>query len=508
MTADAPVPGEGTAGPADHRADDAAPNPLVFVPIALALLAESAWTAILAGLLQVIVHHDPTAGIPLMLLACVAGVGAARWLAPRTGDAWPNLAAGLAFAAGAIGWLSSAEVRSVLATSGIGGIGDALAVNPGGWVAGIAFIRGIPYARLPPDPRPIATALAVGTPGIAIAALLGGMIADPWRAAFLGDATIEVVVFLLAGVASLTLSRLSLVGSGAGGVDWRRNPAWVGFAIVLLVAIAATAVATSLVAGPVIVSFLGVAIPVVLVLGMFASLNLRSLRLIAISLVVALILGQALRLLGDDSKPPPPVPPAGNPTAPEAPGITPLTAGILVFVVIAAFIAIVVLIRLWMRRPRIEPEDNAEERWIDRGETSERDVAARRRRGIRLGRRRPPDAVAAYRALLADLEGRQGVQREPGETPAEHAARLRGTGWGTLELDLLAADYGLVRFGGARLSEAEERRGIRRASILRRRLTGVAGVTAAQGPKDALERPGDDATRGEGPGGRSRFRIG
>ena len=178
------------------------------------------------------------------------------------------------------------------------------------------------------------------------------------------------------------------------------------------------------------------------------------------------------------------------------------------FVVVAAFIAIVVLIRLWMRRPRIEPEDNAEERWIDRGETSERDVAARRRRGIRLGRRRPPDAVAAYRALLADLEGRQGVQREPGETPAEHAARLRGTGWGTLELDLLAADYGLVRFGGARLSEAEERRGIRRASILRRTLTGVAAVTGAQGPKDALSRPGDEAKPGEGPGGRSRFRIG
>jgi hypothetical protein len=51
-----------------------------------------------------------------------------------------------------------------------------------------------------------------------------------------------------------------------------------------------------------------------------------------------------------------------------------------VFVVIAAFIAIVVLIRLWMRRPRIEPEDNAEERWIDRGETSER-TSPRRRRG-------------------------------------------------------------------------------------------------------------------------------
>jgi Domain of unknown function (DUF4129) len=495
--------------PAEARGDHAAaPNPIALVPIALALLAEAAWTAILAGLLQTFVHHDQTAGIPLMLLACVAGATGARWLAPRAGNAWPNVAAGLAFAVGALGWLSSAEVRSVLATSGIGGIGDALAVNPGGWVAGIAFIRGIPYARLPPDPGPIATVLAVGTPGIAIAALIGGMVADPWRAAFLGNATTDVVVFLVAGVASLTLSRLSLVGSGAGGVDWRRNPAWVAFAIVLLVAIAATAIATSVVAGPMIVAFLGVAVPLVLVLGMFASLNLRSLRLIGISLVVALLLGQALRLLGDNAKTPPPVPPAASPAPPEAAGITPLTAGILVFVVVAAFIAIVVLIRLWMRRPRIEPEDNAEERWIDRGEVSEREVASRRRRGIRLGRHRPPDAVAAYRALLGDLEGRQGVQREPGETPAEHAARLRGTGWGTIELDLLAADYGLVRFGGATLTDAEDRRGIRRASSLRRRLTGVAAVTGPQGPRDDLHRAGDEAAPGEGPGGRSRFRIG
>ena len=100
------------------------------------------------------------------------------------------------------------------------------------------------------------------------------------------------------------------------------------------------------------------------------------------------------------------------------------------------------------------------------------------------------------------------MRREPGETPAEHAARLRGTGWGTLALDLLAADYGLVRFGGATLTEAEDRRGIRRASLLRRRLTGVVAASGPAAPKDGAERPGDAGTPGEGPGGRSRFRIG
>ena len=481
---------------------------IALVPVALALVAEAAWTSILAGLLQVFVHHDQTAGIPLMLLACVAGVVATRRIGPRTGTQWPTVAAGLAFGVGAIGWLASAEVRSILASSGPGGIGDALAVNPGGWVAAIAFIRGIPYARLPPDPRPIGTALAIGTPGIAVAALVGGMVADPWKGAFLADATVDVVVFLVAGVAALTLSRLTLVGSGAGGVDWRRNPAWVGFAIVLLVAIAALAVATSLVAGPVIVAFFGVAVPLVLVLGLFASLNRRSLRNIALSLAGAIVVGQGLRLLGNGGQLLPNVPPAAVPAPPDSPDVTPLTAGIIGFVVVAAFIGIVVLIRLWMRRPRLATDDLEEERWIDRGEQSEREVARRRRRGIRLGRGRPPDAVAAYRALLDDLEPRQGVRREPGETPAEHAARLRGTGWGTLALDLLAADYGLVRFGATTLSEAEERRGIRRASLLRRRLTGIAAVSGPAAPKEGEARPGDAGTPSEGPGGRSRFRIG
>ncbi len=99
------------------------------------------------------------------------------------------------------------------------------------------------------------------------------------------------------------------------------------------------------------------------------------------------------------------------------------------------------------------------------------------------------------------------MRREPGETPAEHAARLRGTGWGTLALDLLAADYGLVRFGGTRLSEAEDRRGIQRASLLRRRLTGVVAASGPAAPKEGAERPGDAGTPDEGPGGRSRFRI-
>ena len=128
---------------------------------------------------------------------------------------------------------------------------------------------------------------------------------------------------------------------------------------------------------------------------------------------------------------------------------------------------------------------------------------------MRLGRPRPADAVAAYRLLLEDLAPHPAVRRDEGETPAEHAGRLRGAGSGGLSLDLLAADYGLVRFGEVRLSEAEERRAIDRASSLRRRLLAQVGSSTAAGSSPGADaKPGEDAAPEGGPGTRSRFRVG
>jgi hypothetical protein len=62
------------------------------------------------------------------------------------------------------------------------------------------------------------------------------------------------------------------------------------------------------------------------------------------------------------------------------------------------------------------------------------------------------------------------VRRDPSETPAEHARRLRGDGVGALSLDLLAADYALARFGGLGLGEREDRRAVGRWRQLRTRL--------------------------------------
>ena len=486
------------------------PSPLVLAPIALAILAEAAWTAVLAGMLQAFALRGPTLGIPGTLVACLAGLAAAKWLEPRAGDRWPALAAALTIGIAIVGWLASPEVRSILGERGIDAIGAAIIANIGGFVAGIAFLRGVPYARLPPDPRPIGRRSASATPGIALAAIVGGMVGDPYRAAFLSDTTGEVVVFLVAGIAALTLSRLTMVGSGAGAgsVDWRRNPAWLGLAAFLLASIAVTAFATSAVAGPVIVTVLGVMIPSLLILGFVIGFDRRSLRIVAICVAIALFIAQLAKLLGaqprDLTAPPAPLAP---PAAPDVPA--PMTLVLVAIAVALAIVAVIVLITLWMLRPRVDADVEDEDRWIDHGDQTDRERLARRRRGSRLGRRRPADAVAAYRALLEDLAPRPGVRRDDGETPAEHAGRLRDAGTGALALDLLAADYGLVRFGDVRLSDAEERRAVRRASILRRLLVGQRQDSkgAGAGP-GAAAKPGEDAALGDGPGARSRFRVG
>jgi hypothetical protein len=87
-------------------------------------------------------------------------------------------------------------------------------------------------------------------------------------------------------------------------------------------------------------------------------------------------------------------------------------------------------------------------------------------------RRRPSDAVSAYLAALQAIDADEELRRDPAETPAAHARRLRAAGVGTLELDLLAADFELARWGGRRISSAEDRRAVARWERLRTRLAG------------------------------------
>ena len=441
---------------------------LEVVPTVLALLAEAAWITIVAGMLQAFTLHPPTLGYPWFLLTACAGLLAARLLEARGVERAPTVIAVLAIATGAVGWLLAPDVREILATQGFGALGRAIAANIGGWLGALAFVRGVAHARLPADPYRIGNMLGIAIPGLAAIAILGGMVSEPSRGRFLAEAQGEAIVFLLAGIAALALARLGLVATGAA-VDWRRNPAWVALLLVLLGATALLSVAVSVAAGPFIVMGLGALLTPLLVVGFFVGFDRRSVTILLLSVLGTVAAAAILQLFASNNANPPPTPPSGGvPTDPAATATTPVVLGVLGIVLGIAVIAVLVLARLWLRRERDEEPDVPETREIDRGEWD--DGMRPRRRGRFARRARPSDAVAAYRALLEDLEGYPALRREPGETPVEHAARLRAAGRGDLALELLAADYGLARFGAVDLTPREHRRALARAAALRRRL--------------------------------------
>jgi hypothetical protein len=144
-------------------------------------------------------------------------------------------------------------------------------VNVAGWVGALAVLRGYAHAKLPVSAGTLGTVFAVGVPCLAIAALAGGMIAEPHRARFLADATVAVVIFAGSVVVALAIARLTAVGAGSG-FDWRRNPTWVALLVVLVLTTLAVAVPSSI-ASPLIALIAGSAVGPLLVIGLGAGLQ-------------------------------------------------------------------------------------------------------------------------------------------------------------------------------------------------------------------------------------------
>ena len=449
---------------------------LDLVPLGLAILAEAAWIAVAGGLIAEFTLQEPSLSIGALALFVLVGVLASHFVAPAAGDRWPSIALFLVALGGLVGWLSSPAAMATLQAQGVF---PALAVNVAGWVGGLAVLRGYAHGKLPVSAATLATVFGVGVPCLALAALAGGMIAEPHRARFLADATIAVVVFAGTAVTALAIARLSAVGAGSG-FDWRRNPTWVALLVVLVLTTLAVAVPSSI-ASPLIALVAGSAVGPLLVIGLVLGFNKRALRTIALVVAGVVLLFGLIRLLsssGTALKISLGGAPGGEP-APTDPGPV-VQVGLLV-VVVVAMILVLVLARIWSRRSGPTIDDLDEVRLIDRGNESDALRSPRWRLG--LGLRSGPEprgAVDAYLRLLRDLESRPTVRREPAETPAAHAARLRTRGAADLSLDLLAADYALARFGGVELSAAEELRAVGRWRRLRRTL-GSASRTRSSG---------------------------
>ncbi len=443
------------------------PRVISALPIVAGLVAEGAWIAVPAALVQALSRHPVVVGPLELAIFVVLGYLAAGRLADRLGPIrWPLVAAGLAGVAAIVGWLSDPGVRDAVA---LVDWEAAISRNPGGWLAGLAMLRGIAHAG-PTAPDGIGSSAVTSALMVIAAALVAGSpLAEPQRTVFYTDGLVAVTVFAAASTVGLALSRMVRMAESTG-FEWQPNRAWLALLAVLVATIIAIAIPGAI-AMPTPVRLVLQLVPApLLVVGFFVGLRgvwrsvLLAMAFMGTVVIVLIILsrfGQKYDpvtqnaqqlLLGSDQAHDVPWP-----------AIVAWVVGLAILVGLVALLA-----RYWMREALTSDVGGvSEERSID---TSGRLVPPPPRRARRPATGPPLSAAEAYLALLADIEGRGEVERRVDETAPEHALRLRRSGAGATGLDLLAADFELERFGAMHLSNAENRRGIARWRRLRRRL--------------------------------------
>lgn len=433
-------------------------------------LTEGIWVAVLYLLFEV-VGRTPITLAPIIF---VVVTGAAALVSPRLdrlGSARWQVVTLSAVVVGIAGTLLGPGVLTTLLAADPAG---AFAAHPGGWLLGLAVFRGMVEAGSFDDPDRAGRPFVRGVLALTVIWLYSGLLPAGTRASFQDAALGPTLLFATVGAAAIGLRRVHSIAAPAG-IEWWRNRAWLGAlaALVLVLAIVALLLAGELV----------VAVPAILGLAGFAELALFGLIILALAgssrgrprprrsslqgyLVLAafLIVGAIIyRLLHPDTGQ---APSAAAPPHPILATTSNGAGGAVIVVTLLIGIAILaILLAQSRRRPTISPEmaASADESHF---EVERPGLAWLRRARARLfghqSAGRPASAEAAYVATLDLLEPLRELRRLPHETPQAHAARIRRDGSGTLELDLLAADYGLSRWGARRLPDRETRRAIGR----------------------------------------------
>jgi hypothetical protein len=467
--ADRSAPGSSSAPPAtaSTATPGAASRLAGSAPALLGAVAEGAWIAVIAAAVVAPIGGPGPAGELLpSVLAALLGFAAARLLPGNAGRA----ATLVAVAAGVV-------VLAFVAGAQLG-----LAVADGPRPVGLYVVLGFAALRGAAQGDPSAGAHAIETLVRRSPVLLGGawllglIVAGEGRSAFMTAAAFDTLVFVVAAALALGGSRLAAlppeVRHQLGG-----NGAWLGMVgVVVGVALLLALPLAAVLGGPI------GSVAAALAAGLSALvLGIAGVMVTFIMVIVDAVASLLRGMLNISQVTPTQPPPVATPEQPLPPGTSEATSSVVEPIIGAVVIVTMILLAIYLarrwqgaRRPPASRPDVAEERGIDLG-------ARPRLPGLRLPRRlrslfAPDDAAGAYPRLLVDWSAVPELARDPVETPADHAARLRAAGRGDLALHLLAADYQLTRFGAIRLSSAEERRAVGRWRRLRTRGRSLAAA--------------------------------
>ena len=472
-------------------------------------LAEGAWISVIYLLIETVGRAPLPLSLPVFGGVAFLGALAGPWLERLGGARWKVIAvAGLGL--GVVGMLIA---PGALATLLAGDPGGTFGAQPGGWLLGVAAFRGMLGGATLDEPDRATRPFVRGVLGLAFAWLYAGLLPDASLAAFRAAAVGPTLLFATAGVAAAGLRRVHAISIPAG-IEWWRNRAWLlAMAGLLgLLALLAVPIANALVNGvPGIFGLAG--FPEIVFFVLFVAwlivprrtprqptrMAARSLLGVAILVLVLVIFYELLHAQNNPGNAAAGTRALGETTASNGMVGVVIIVGLLVGVGLLALI----LARSWRRAgsPANPFADVSEDvgyepegpglGWLRRA----RNRLLRRRAG-----RRPASAEAAYLATLSLLEPLESVRRLADETPAAHARRLHREGTGSLELDLLAANYELSRWGGRRLPARETRRAIGRWDRLRRRI--AEWLEAEQAAREHAEThglPGPPEARPRGP---------
>ena len=446
---------------------------------ALAGLTEGAWIFVVYLAVESVARAPSPLSPAAFVIVAVAGALAGAWL-ERSAEPSLRLIGLFSIGLSGVGMLSSPELVDRLLGGDLLGAAGA---HPGGWLLGIAAIRGAFGGRAIDDPDQAGRPLARSIGAVVLTWLYAGLLPDPARSAFGTAALGPTFLFVTSGIASLGLRRVHAVALRTG-ITWWRNGSWIVLVGALLGLLTAAAVQlgqalTTLV--PTVLNLGG--FPEVVIFGLFVA-SLISTRdrpprpgrsairgIIAIVVVVA-VGATVYRLMhgSDSSRPAAPVAPAQNVT-----NELNWAAVVVLVVLILLGLALIALVAVRKRRPR-RPGPAARRVLDNSGLQAERPGLSWLRRARDRFRRNPTvpvpaTAEAAYLATLQLLEALADGGRRTSETPAAHAQRLHRQSVGSLELELLAADYQLAHWGQRQLPARETRRAISRWDRSRTRIS-------------------------------------